>query len=296
MKIDEAKNKFLTFCQIEKGLTSITIEDYRLDFLNYEKCFPEIKNVEDISIDDLSNFVIFLSLNGLKTTSIRRKLSTIKSFYSFLEEENLASNIVDKDVSIQKIAKNLPKFVTKNEIQKLLNATKKGDEEDAFAYAVLNLLFSSGIRVSELVNLKLKNFKIEEKLLMVTGKGIKDRYVPLRDEAIYAINDYLKKVRNLIPRPLIDKEILFLNKNGRKYNRNSVYYLVRKCASIANIQKEISPHVLRHTFATVLINNGASVRHVQEMLGHKNVSTTEIYTHVDTNRILSTYDLYWDDN
>ena len=296
MKIDEAKNKFLTFCQIEKGLTSITIEDYRLDFLNYEKCFPEIKNVEDISIDDLSNFVIFLSLNGLKTTSIRRKLSTIKSFYSFLEEENLASNIVDKDVSIQKIAKNLPKFLTKNEIQKLLNATKKGDEEDAFAYAVLNLLFSSGIRVSELVNLKLKNFKIEEKLLMVTGKGIKDRYVPLRDEAIYAINDYLKKVRNLIPRPLIDKEILFLNKNGRKYNRNSIYYLVRKYASIANIQKEISPHVLRHTFATVLINNGASVRHVQEMLGHKNVSTTEIYTHVDTNRILSTYDLYWDDN
>ena len=296
MKIDEAKNKFLTFCQIEKGLTSITIEDYRLDFLNYEKCFPEIKNVEDISIDDLSNFVIFLSLNGLKTTSIRRKLSTIKSFYSFLEEENLASNIVDKDVSVQKIAKNLPKFLTKNEIQKLLNATKKGDEEDAFAYAVLNLLFSSGIRVSELVNLKLKNFKIEEKLLMVTGKGIKDRYVPLRDEAIYAINDYLKKVRNLIPRPLIDKEILFLNKNGRKYNRNSIYYLVRKYASIANIQKEISPHVLRHTFATVLINNGASVRHVQEMLGHKNVSTTEIYTHVDTNRILSTYDLYWDDN
>ena len=296
MKIDEAKNKFLTFCQIEKGLTSITIEDYRLDFLNYEKCFPEIKNVEDISIDDLSNFVIFLSLNWLKTTSIRRKLSTIKSFYSFLEEENLASNIVDKDVSVQKIAKNLPKFLTKNEIQKLLNATKKGDEEDAFAYAVLNLLFSSGIRVSELVNLKLKNFKIEEKLLMVTGKGIKDRYVPLRDEAIFAINDYLKKVRNLIPRPLIDKEILFLNKNGRKYNRNSIYYLVRKYASIANIQKEISPHVLRHTFATVLINNGASVRHVQEMLGHKNVSTTEIYTHVDTNRILSTYDLYWDDN
>ena len=295
MKIDEAKNKFLTFCQIEKGLTSITIEDYRLDFLNYEKCFPEIKNVEDISIDDLSNFVIFLSLNGLKTTSIRRKLSTIKSFYSFLEEENLASNIVDEDVSVQKIAKNLPKFLTKNEIQKLLNATKKGDE-DVFAYAVLNLLFSSGIRVSELVNLKLKNFKIEEKLLMVTGKGIKDRYVPLRDEAIYAINDYLKKVRNLIPRPLIDKEILFLNKNGRKYNRNSIYYLVRKYASIANIQKEISPHVLRHTFATVLINNGASVRHVQEMLGHKNVSTTEIYTHVDTNRILSTYDLYWDDN
>lgn len=296
MKIHEAKNKFLTFCQIEKGLTSITIEDYRLDFLNYEKCFPEIKNVEDISIDDLSNFVIFLSLNGLKTTSIRRKLSTIKSFYSFLEEENLASNIVDKDVSVQKIAKNLPKFLTKNEIQKLLNATKKGDEEDVFAYTVLNLLFSSGIRVSELVNLKLKNFKIEEKLLMVTGKGIKDRYVPLRDEAIYAINDYLKKVRNLIPRPLIDKEILFLNKNGRKYNRNSIYYLVRKYASIANIQKEISPHVLRHTFATVLINNGASVRHVQEMLGHKNVSTTEIYTHVDTNRILSTYDLYWDDN
>ena len=296
MKIDEAKNKFLTFCQIEKGLTSITIEDYRLDFLNYEKCFPEIKNVEDISIDDLSNFVIFLSLNGLKATSIRRKLSTIKSFYSFLEEENLASNIVDKDVSVQKIAKNLPKFLTKNEIQKLLNATKKGDEEDAFAYAVLNLLFSSGIRVSELVNLKLKNFKIEEKLLMVTGKGIKDRYVPLRDEAIFAINDYLKKVRNLIPRPLIDKEILFLNKNGRKYNSNSIYYLVRKYASIANIQKEISPHVLRHTFATVLINNGASVRHVQEMLGHKNVSTTEIYTHVDTNRILSTYDLYWDDN
>ena len=296
MKIDEAKNKFLTFCQIEKGLTSITIEDYRSDFLNYEKCFPEIKSVEDISIDDLSNFVIFLSLNGLKTTSIRRKLSTIKSFYSFLEEENLASNIVDKDVSVQKIAKNLPKFLTKNEIQKLLNATKKGDEEDAFAYAVLNLLFSSGIRVSELVNLKLKNFKIEEKLLMVTGKGIKDRYVPLRDEVIFAINDYLKKVRNLIPRPLIDKEILFLNKNGRKYNRNSVYYLVRKYASIANIQKEISPHVLRHTFATVLINNGASVRHVQEMLGHKNVSTTEIYTHVDTNRILSTYDLYWDDN
>ena len=295
MKIDEAKNKFLTFCQIEKGLTSITIEDYRLDFLNYEKCFPEIKNVEDISIDDLSNFVIFLSLNGLKTTSIRRKLSTIKSFYSFLEEENLASNIVDKDVSIQKIAKNLPKFLTKNEIQKLLNATKKGDE-DVFAYAVLNLLFSSGIRVSELVNLKLKNFKIEEKLLMVTGKGIKDRYVPLRDEVIFAINDYLKKVRNLIPRPLIDKEILFLNKNGRKYNRNSIYYLVRKYASIANIQKEISPHVLRHTFATVLINTGASVRHVQEMLGHKNVSTTEIYTHVDTNRILSTYDLYWDDN
>ena len=296
MKIDEAKNKFLTFCQIEKGLTSITIEDYRLDFLNYEKCFPEIKNIEDISIDDLSNFVIFLSLNGLKTTSIRRKLSTIKSFYSFLEEENLVSNIVDKDVSVQKIAKNLPKFLTKNEIQKLLNATKKGDEEDAFAYAVLNLLFSSGIRVSELVNLKLKNFKIEEKLLMVTGKGIKDRYVPLRDEAIFAINDYLKKVRNLIPRPLIDKEILFLNKNGRKYNRNSIYYLVRKYASIANIQKEISPHVLRHTFATVLINNGASVRHVQEMLGHKNVSTTEIYTHIDTNRILSTYDLYWDDN
>lgn len=295
MKIDEAKNKFLTFCQIEKGLTSITIEDYRLDFSNYEKCFPEIKSVEDISIDDLSNFVIFLSLNGLKTTSIRRKLSTIKSFYSFLEEENLASNIVDKDVSVQKIAKNLPKFLTKNEIQKLLNATKKGDE-DVFAYAVLNLLFSSGIRVSELVNLKLKNFKIEEKLLMVTGKGIKDRYVPLRDEAIFAINDYLKKVRNLIPRPLIDKEILFLNKNGRKYNRNSIYYLVRKYASIANIQKEISPHVLRHTFATVLINNGASVRHVQEMLGHKNVSTTEIYTHVDTNRILSTYDLYWDDN
>ena len=296
MKIDEAKNKFLTFCQIEKGLTSITIEDYRLDFLNYEKCFPEIKSVEDISIDDLSNFVIFLSLNGLKTTSIRRKLSTIKSFYSFLEEENLASNIVDEDVSVQKIAKNLPKFLTKKEIQKLLNATKKGDEEDVFAYAVLNLLFSSGIRVSELVNLKLKNFKIEEKLLMVTGKGIKDRYVPLRDEAIFAINDYLKKVRNLIPRPLIDKEILFLNKNGRKYNRNSIYYLVRKYASIANIQKEISPHVLRHTFATVLINNGASVRHVQEMLGHKNVSTTEIYTHADTNRILSTYDLYWDDN
>ena len=289
MEINQAFQKYLNFLLIEKNLLPQTIENYKEDFLLFKKYFPYILDTSDLSKDDINDFNYNLSINNLKTSSIKRRLSTIKNFYIFLETEGIADNIIGK-IYIPKSEKYLPEYLTIEEVDALINSFDISKDDELRDKAIIETMYSSGLRVSELINLKIKDINTQEKIIKVLGKGYKQREVPIRNEAIYFIDLYLKNVRKKIISN--DKTTIFVNKKGHKLTRQYIFEMIRKHAKIINLNKTISPHTLRHSFATHLLENGADLIMVQKLLGHTNIETTQIYTQVTTQRILSAYDKY----
>ena len=290
MTLIDAFENFLQYCRFEKTLTNQTIQDYKEDFLQFQRYYPDKKELTDLNKNDLNEFSYDQALNGLSPATIARRIATIKNFYMFLESDNLAKGIISEEITIPKKDKTLPQVLSEEEINQLLNAPDLTSEKGIRDYAVLEILYSCGLRVSEAANLQINQINEQEEIINILGKGKKERIVPIRKSALKAVKTYINEVRN--KHLVIDNKAVFIGKNGKRMSRQALYNIVVNNAKLADIQKEIHPHTLRHSFATHLLDNGADLRVVQELLGHTNIGTTQIYTHVTTKTLVKSYDLY----
>ena len=270
--------EYLESIEIEKGLSSNTIEAYGRDIESFIE-FIENKEPDDISRADLYDFIKHLRSKNYAPSSVTRKIASIKGWFRWLK----INEKIKKDPSIAlespKIPQKLPKVISTQEMDKIFSSQLNTTEQ-----AIFELLYGCGLRVSELTNLEVKNIDLSSKILRCFGKGSKERIVPIGEKAKKAILKYLE-LRNLYPDNNSKK--LFLNNKGQEISRQKVYELSQKVGKIIN--KHISPHVFRHSFATHLLENGADLRVVQELLGHSSVSTTQLYTHVSKKRLKEIY-------
>lgn len=289
MDIIEAINKYINFISIEKGLAKNTINSYINDLNAFFTYFDNIKDTYQLTSDDLEEYILNLSTKGMATSSIVRIISSIRGFCVFLISEDINPNL-KLHLIIPKKEKHLPNFLTYEEIEALFSAPDLSIKNEFRDRAMLELMYSCGLRVSELVNLKIKQINLNQKIIKVFGKGSKERITPIGDYAMDYLLKYLGDIRN--KSKYKSSPYVFLNKNGSPLSRQYFFMLIKKYALKAGISKNVSPHILRHSFATHLLENGADLIMVQKLLGHTNIETTQIYTQVTTQRILSAYDKY----
>lgn len=278
-----AINDYMSFLRVEKSLSENSVSAYRTD-MEKLRVYADSIGVEPESIthDHLQDFLAYLHDLGLNKRSQSRILSGVRGFYKYL----LIEEVIDSDptelIESPKIGRKLPEFLTIAEIDAMQEAIDLSKSDGHRNKAIIETLYSCGLRVSELVNLKLTELFFDDGYIRVIGKGNKERLVPIGHKAIRDINLYLQQRNDVNSR--IDREykdIVFLNRWGRQLTREMVFTIIKKYAKLAGINKNISPHTLRHSFATHLVEGGADLRAVQEMLGHESIQTTEIYTHLD---------------
>ena len=275
--------KYTNWLKLEKGLSENSKEAYLHDLgLLTDYLGSKEINLLDVKLENLIDFVIELGELGLSATSQGRVISGVKSFYKFL----IYNDILDTDPTLMletpKAARKLPEVLTLDEIERLEDAIDLSKDEGQRNLAIIEVLYGSGLRVSELINLKLSKVHPDEKYMLVEGKGSKQRLVPLSDEAIKQIGFWMQDRCHLPIKPG-NEDYLFLNRRGAKLTRVMILIIVKDLATRAGIKKTISPHTFRHSFATHLLEGGANLRMIQMMLGHENLVTTEIYTHLDLN-------------
>ena len=285
---DEIK-EFITYIKLEKKLSNNTIINYELDLNNYINYLEEhnINSLNKVTLDDINDYLKELSINKMNPRSIRRHITTIKEFHKYL----MKFKKVDKNVSINidtiKITKKLPNVIDHDDMNKILDVKL----DNPFHYrdkAMLELMYGSGLRVSELVNLTIYNIDFQNKLILIEGKGNKERIVPMSDYSYDALKDYLD-IRNSLIKPGKSEDKLFLNNHGEGITRHGFNYILKNILKDKDINNNITPHSLRHTFATDLLNNGADLRSIQELLGHSDLTTTRIYTHVINSKLKEDY-------
>lgn len=264
-----------------------TINSYILDIYKYLEYIK--KDYHKTNNKDIYNYLKYLSDNSYSIYSVVRKISSIKSFYNYLSDESIYE--INLDIERPRFYKKLPSVLTIDEVDKLLDVKL----ETAFDYrnkAMLELMYATGLRVSELINLTYQNIDIDKKNVRCYGKGNKERIVPMGNTAIKYLKIYLDEYRDsLTKRTLCDN--LFLNNHGKKLTRQGFFKMIKRQAEEKGIKENITPHMLRHSFATHLLNNGADLRSIQLMLGHENISTTGIYTNVSKDKLKENYDLYY---
>ncbi len=267
-----------------------TVEAYMDDvgklFLYLEEKSPNI-SLGKISKNHLRDFILWINELGLAARSQARIISGIRNFFNYLQSENvIESNPVDL-LDLPKIGRKLPVVLSIDEIDQIVNAIDHSTPEGQRNRAIIETLYGCGLRVSELVELKRSGFYIENEYLKVIGKGNKERLVPMGGVTIKYLRLYLESVRNQQEIKKGYEEYVFLNRRGAKMTRVMIFYIIKDLAKKAGIKKNISPHTFRHSFATHLVDGGADLRAVQEMLGHASITTTEIYTHLDTSYLKS---------
>jgi len=276
-------NEYLSELRLERNLSSNTINSYKND-LNSFLVYLETKKIpdpSDINPNHINSFFKTLADIGLSTTSAARYHSSLKGFFKFLFlNEYIRSNPMEK-VLPPKRAKNLPAVLSFEEIEKILDMPKTDNKLGLRDKAILEILYACGLRVSELIVLHVSDLYFSEEIVRVFGKGSKERFVPIGRSAIKWIDKYLKNSRPLLMKSTKSENILFLNLRGTKLSRMGIWKIVQRYTEEAGIKKEIHPHTFRHSFATHLLEGGADLRAVQEMLGHVDISTTQIYTHID---------------
>ena len=273
-------NKFLDHLLYERGCSPLTAEAYAGDLKHFINIHPNYLTLDRSALEKYAEELPA----GLEHSSIARKLAAIKTFYKFLYREDIIPQNPAADIAMPKMARRLPKALTKQEAEKILTAPEETSNGAARDGAILELLYSAGIRVSELVNIKLLDVNFAECFLKVKGKGSKERLVPISSQAGAAIRKYLDTERNKLKNP--DDE-LFLSRSGKALTRQMVWQIVKRLS--IGMLKNISPHTFRHSLATHLIENGADVRTVQEILGHANITTTQIYTSVSREHLRRVY-------
>ena len=268
-----------------------SVNSYIEDLYKYLEYMEEndINNALKIKHNDIEDYLKYLDNNNYMITSVIRKIVSIKLFHKYLSEKY---DIEDTSIKITnpKYYRKLPNILSIEEVDKLLDINLKS----AFDYrnkAMLELMYSSGLRVSELVNLKLSNIDLENGFVRCIGKGKKERIVPIGEVALDYLREYLNNYRNLMLKGYYTENI-FLNNHGKNITRQGFFLIIKKIAEEKKIDKNITPHMLRHSFATHLLNNGADLRTIQEMLGHSNISTTQIYTNVSSDILKENYELY----
>lgn len=297
MNFAEATRNYLDHLRIERGLAAHSIASYSRDLRKFEEFISNSHlNYETLTADDIISFTVFLKERGLSISSINRTLSGIKGFYKYLGQENGVENPTT-DLPSAKLSRKLPKALTIEEISSLIDkAVKQGDSTTLRDGAILELLYSTGARVSEVIGLNVADFVLSKNenseihVVKVKGKGSKERLVPLGKFALSAVESYLTRVRPILASKNPKSEsALFLNNRGKRLSRQSAWQAVLNAADAAGLQGRVSPHVLRHSFATHLLDGGADIRVVQELLGHSSVTTTQIYTLVTIDKVREAY-------
>ncbi|EFR32088.1 site-specific tyrosine recombinase XerD [Eremococcus coleocola] len=289
-RIDDYLSDFLRFLAIDKGLSQNTIANYELDLKKFFR-FCQIQNMDllsQIDTDLVRLFIASLNKAGYAASTAARILSSLRAFFHFLMVEGVVSKNPMALIESPKKARTLPHSLSMAEVEAILAAPNTDTKFGIRDRAMFETLYATGLRVSELANLSLGDLHLDLRFIQTLGKGNKERMVPLGEEAVFWIEKYLDQVRDgWLPKA--GSDYLFLTQRGKAFTRQGIWKTLNKYVSLAGIQKKVSPHVLRHSFATHILENGADLRLVQELLGHENISTTQIYTHISHYRLQEVY-------
>ena len=283
MNWDSSFKNFKNYLKLERGLSDNSIKSYDFDLILFKK-FLDLNKIKDTPLNCKSETIknyLYKNLSNKKSRSQARSISALKSFFNYLVFEGLIKDSPISNIEAPKLERKLPEVLTEGEINQLIKSVDLNHVFGQRNKTIIEVLYGTGIRVSELVNLKLSNIFFKESILKVNGKGDKERFVPLGKIASTEIKTYI----NIRDRMKIDSkntDILFINRYGRKLTRSMIFKIITDASRSIDLEKKISPHTLRHSFATHLLKNGADLRTIQLILGHESITTTEIYTHLDT--------------
>lgn len=277
---------FIDYLSIERGLSPNTLQAYRRDLCQFRDWLKK----EFLQVDSalIGNYLATLREKGNKSRTLNRKLSVVRMFYKFLYTEGKTDHNPVEGVSSPRLGRKIPSFLSEKEVEVLLEAPSVDEQYGSRDRAILEVVYGAGLRISELVNLNLTDLNLKGGWVKVLGKGSKERIVPLGREACRWVRIYLRKRRT----ETTDKLSLFCNRYGKRLSRQACWKIIKKYSQKAGITKKISPHTLRHSFATHLLSRDADLRFVQELLGHTNISTTQIYTHITQERLKKVYKKY----
>lgn len=281
MDYSQLKRRYLRYLRLERNYSSNTIEaythdiDYLINFLDNERIA-----VKDVKLDDLQRFAALIHEFGVAASSQARILSGVRSFFRYLVLDGVLDDDPSELLESPSLGEHLPAVLSTEEVDRMEAAIDLSKWEGQRNKAIIEMLFSCGLRVSELVNLKFSDVFSDEKFLRIVGKGSKERLVPISDKALSELGMWLID-RNLMKIKPGEDEYVFLNRRGAHLTRTMILIMIKNTARDAGIKKTVSPHTLRHSFATALLQGGANLRAIQEMLGHENIATTQIYTHID---------------
>jgi integrase/recombinase XerD len=283
--VDPAVSRFLDGAWMERGLSANTLAAYRADLMALSRwLITQGTQITKATRADLLGFIAWRVESGARPRSTARQLSSFRRFYRHLLREGSLKDDPTAQIAMPKIGRSLPKSLTEEEVEALLNAPTVADPLGARDRTMLEVLYATGLRVSELVSLKYSQLNLNQGVLRVTGKGDRERLIPLGEEAVRWLREFIGTGRGEI---LLDRntDYLFPTRRGDHMTRQAFWHIIKRYARKANVQKELSPHTLRHAFATHLLNHGADLRVVQMLLGHSDLSTTQIYTHVARERM-----------
>lgn len=280
MEIENRLDDFLHYLRLSRGLSQNTLESYRFDLKKYFEYLKK-QNISDLNAVTSENISGFIhTLSGLKAASKARQLSAIRTFHKYLLNEEYCDSNPAEMIDAPKLGRKLPGTLTVDEMKKILNLPYSKDYLGWRDRAILEFLYATGVRISEMINFTTKNFLPQIGWVRIIGKGNKERLVPIGKEGINAIKEYLKRSRTYLSKP-DSEDIMFLNRRGKKLSRMGAWKIIKRYIHQAGIKKKVTPHTIRHSFATHLLEGGADLRAVQEMLGHADISTTQVYTHID---------------
>ncbi len=283
--IDRMLRGFGAYLQLERGLSDNTRESYLFDiakFLDFLK--RENQMLRSVTDQSLQAFVADLHDLGIAPRSQARIISGLKSFFKYLKAENYIDEDPTLNLESPQTGRHLPEVLTVEQIDMLIDEIDKSTPEGRRNNAIIEVMYGCGLRVSELVNLEINKLNFDDGYIVVTGKGSKERIVPISDVAIELVNEYMTE-RAQLDVVAGEENVLFLNRRGHRLTRQMIFTIIKRLARQAGIKKEISPHTLRHSFATHLLEGGANLRAIQQMLGHESIATTEIYLHLDTSNL-----------
>lgn len=284
MNWQSAIKGFQAYLKLEKSLSANSIEAYSRDIgrlYEYTETLPNKLAPQQVTLADLRKFINWINELGMIPSSQARTLSGIKAFYKYMLMEDMIASDPSELLESPKIQRKLPDTLSYQDINKMIEAIDLSKPEGGRNKAILEVLYGCGLRVSELTQLKLSNLHLDIEFVKVTGKGSKERLVPIGGSAVKALKIWIEQLRVHVPIKKGEEDMVFLNRRGNRLSRMYIFMVIKELAEIVGLKKTISPHTFRHSFATHLVEGGADLRAVQEMLGHESITTTEIYTHLD---------------
>ncbi|MFO1443623.1 site-specific tyrosine recombinase XerD [Bacillus sp. Bva_UNVM-123] len=283
---------FIHYLIVEKGLAKNTIISYERDLKSYVKYLRNVESIKDLNVvqrTQIVQFLKFLKEQGKSTKTMARHIASVRSFHQFLLREKAVDHDPSVHIETPQLERSLPKVLNMQEVETLLDSPKTLDHYGLRDKAMLELLYATGIRVSELIGLNMGDVHLTMGFVRCIGKGSKERIIPIGRTATMVLEQYLQEGRSRFVSKKYRDEALFLNHHGKRLSRQGFWKILKRLTEEAGIEKELTPHTLRHSFATHLLENGADLRAVQEMLGHADISTTQIYTHVSKTRLKDVY-------
>ncbi len=288
---EKTTESFEGFLYWEKRVSDNTLSSYRQDLQAFYNHLREsrVQTLSNLNLEVLEDFMHAETRRGISSASLARRISTLRTFLHFLVREGLIKENIARILESPRIQRKLPEVLSLEEVESVMSVPDTHNPVGLRNRAMLELLYGSGLRVSELISLEMNHVDLDNGMLRLWGKGFKERVVPFGDEAAEVLREYLSRGREVLLR-VVRSRLLFPNSSGRPLSRQNIWTMVAKCSSKAGLNKRITPHTLRHTFATHLLENGADLRLVQEFLGHSDISTTQIYTHVSRKYLREAYD------